>query len=142
MIDARACSTLTPGFSRANRYAQYEPAVLEAGLPNIDSIESRIVIGTNTCGSDAERGALEPPRRDADDGHGLAVDDERLVQDVAALVEPGPPVVVAEHHDVRLADRPVVALVQQPAERGLEAEDREVAARHQHARAPFSVCPR
>ena len=81
-----------------------------------------------------ERRAVEPLGRHADDRHGLAVDDERLVEDVGAAVEIAAPVGVAQHHHVRLTNHRVVAGSQEPAERRLDAEHREVAAGHEDAR--------
>ena len=83
----------------------------------------------------AQRGAFEAVGRDADDDHWLAVDGERLTDNVRARVEPRAPVVVAEHGDEVPADRRVVARLQEPAQGRLDAEHREVAARHQHAAA-------
>ena len=81
----------------------------------------------------AERRAREVARRHADDRQRLAVDDERVVQNVRIGAEPRQPPRVAEHGDGRFADRTVVAWTEQPAERGLHAEHRKVASRDEHA---------
>ena len=81
----------------------------------------------------ADGRAREPTRRDADDREALAVDDQRVVQHGRVRPEPRAPVVVAENHDAGFANRTIVAGVEQPAERGHEAEHLKVAARHEHA---------
>ena len=47
----------------------------------------------------ADRRAVEPPRRHADDRHRPAVDDDRLALDGAALAELPAPVLVIQHDD-------------------------------------------
>ena len=93
----------------------------------------RSVIGHEHLRRRAERRAREVARRHADDGQRLAVDDDRVVEHVRVGAEARLPVRVAEHRHRRLADRAVVGRAEQPAERGLHAEHREVAARHEHA---------
>ena len=53
-----------------------------------------------------------------------------------------PPVRVAQHDDGRLAERPVVVGPEQAAERRLQAEHREVAARDEHALCRSASGPR
>ena len=79
----------------------------------------------------AERRAVEPARGDADDGHRLAVDDERLVEDCGVAAEPRRPVGMAQDGDEMPAGVPIVVGIQQPAERRLEAEHRKVRAGHE-----------
>ena len=78
---------------------------------------------------DAHRRAVERRRRHADNRQRLAVDDERLVDDIRVPVETRPPIVVAQHDDRRLAGGPVVGRANQPAKSGLHAEHPEVASR-------------
>ena len=85
-------------------------------------------------GLGAKRGAVEPSRRDADDREALPVDDQRVVQDARVEAEALLPVVVAEHGDARLADDAVVALAEHAAEGRLNAQQREVTPRDEHAR--------
>ena len=89
----------------------------------------------------AERRAVEAARRDADDRHRLAVDDQRLVEDVGVEREARAPVVVAEHDDEVVADRLVVFGREEPSDRRRQAEHRKVTARHQQAVAARATCP-
>ena len=84
-------------------------------------------------GRRAERRAREVARCHADDRQRLAINDERLVQNVRIGAEPRQPPRVAQHGDGRFADRTVVAWPDQPAERGLHTEHRKVASRDEYA---------
>ena len=75
----------------------------------------------------AERRAGEVARRHADDRERLAVDDDGVVEHVRIGAEPRLPPRVAEHGDRRLADRSIVARIEEPPERGLHAEHWKVA---------------
>src|SRR6185295_26306 len=82
---------------------------------------------------DPDRRALESPRRDADNGHRLAVDDERLVQYVRVERELPLPVRVAQDHDVRFPGREIVLRTEEPADRRLQTEGGKIAAGHEQA---------
>ncbi len=79
-------------------------------------------------GARPERHAVEARRRHADDRQRLAVDGERLADDTRIAGEVRLPVGVADHGDGRLARRAVVGRPEEPSERRVEAEHREVAA--------------
>ena len=78
------------GLSRANSTPSSSGGCRTGRSPA--RIKPRIVIGTNTSGFAPERRAVEAARRDADDRHRLAVDDDRLVEHGRARAEPGLPV--------------------------------------------------
>src|SRR4029450_11503839 len=78
---------------------------------------------------DADRRRVEPTWSDANDRHRCAVHDHGLVENMRAGGEAVPPKRIAQHDDGRLARRTIIARANETAERGLQAEDRKVAAR-------------
>ena len=77
--------------------------------------------------------SVKPRRRDADDGHGVSVDGDRLVEDVRAPAHVALPVGVTQHDDLGPVHRAIVARSQQAAERRPQTEHGKVAARHEQA---------
>ena len=89
--------------------------------------------GHEDVGRDAQLEAVEAARRDADHGERVAVDLDRLAEDVVAAGEAPAPVVVAEDRERVAGDRVVVRRREEPADRGLHAQDLEVVARDELA---------
>ena len=108
LIAAFACAIETPGLRRPNeidpvaRAIRSKP-VVEAGLHLVAHRDRHEHLGRR-----AERRALESARRDADDGHRLAVDDDRLARWTVDRRRTATPEAVAQHGDEVLADRRVV----------------------------------
>ncbi len=80
---------------------------------------------------------MESRRRDANDGEHLPVDPQRLPDDIPALAESAPPVVVTEHDDAPASPHTIVIGIQQTSELRREAEDREIRTRNQRALTTF-----
>jgi hypothetical protein len=79
-----------------------------------------------------ERCPAEVRRRHADDGHRLAVDNDRLAEHAGIGAEVRLPVAVAQHGKKVPAHRPVVLGREQASQRRPEAEHREVRAGDEH----------
>jgi hypothetical protein len=122
-----------------DRHAGLEPAedVRPVAAPVLEAVEARLHLAAHRdrdedLGVGAERGAREAARRDADDGHRVAVDRDDLADHRRVRAEPRLPVGVAEHGDEVRADGLVVGGGDQAAEVRLETESREVRARDHH----------
>ena len=74
---------------------------------------------------------IEPPGRDADDGHRLSVRDEGPTDNARVAGEAAAPVGVAQHDQRMATRRPVVVRGQRPPDRRWDPKDGEIAARHQ-----------
>src|SRR5690606_2534498 len=81
----------------------------------------------------ADRRAVESPRRYADDRQRDAVDDERASEDLRIALELALPVRVAQHDGLCEAVDAIVLGTEQPAEGGLQTEQREIAPRDEDA---------
>ncbi len=142
VVDECLVGRVDAGRGLLDRDARFQPSedVRPVAAAILEALEARLHQRAKRdrhehLGLRAQRRAVEPARRDADDGQALSVDDQRVVQDRRVEAEALLPVVEAEHDDARFADHAVVALREQPAEGRLHAKHREVAPRHEHARA-------
>ena len=79
------------------------------------------------------RRAVEPGRRDAHDGHGLSVDDQRLTEHARVSCEAALPVGVAQYDCARVTNDLVVRGRDQAAECRREPERRKVASRDEQS---------
>ena len=128
----RACSMTDAGFA-AGRTDRPSRSAGCRTLLNPGVISPRSVIGTNTCGRDPSRRAVEAARRDPHDRQRLSVDDQRLVETRGLA-----PNRVLQYAwlSTTTGDWPIAAsspLTDEPPERGVQLEHLKIAARHHHA---------
>src|SRR5690606_7642202 len=82
----------------------------------------------------ADRGAVKPTRRHANDRQRDIVDGQRLPENLGIAAELALPVRVAQHDSFGLTVDPIVRRAEESPERGQETEGREVAPRDQSTR--------
>ena len=148
VVDDRPVGAVQGDAGLVDRDARREPGE-EIGPIRTPVLEAwvqprRIHLGTHRDGHEdrglhAQCRALEPARRHTDDGQSVPVHDQRLTEHRFVFLEPAAPVVVAEDHYLMGAGSAVVVGREEPPDRGLECQHREVLARDQDAPARLGL---
>ena len=92
-------------------------------------------------GADRNFGPAEPPRSDAHDGEGLAVDPHRPAHRLGIGAEQTRPAAVAQHHHGMGAGRRVLLGGEKTPAGRSDAEQGEVVGGHEHAGGPHGLAP-